>query len=684
MLKLAVVAAFSLLSSSVFARVVRMQIKKVEPAFQGKRFAQVGSYEKVTGRYYGELDPNDPLNAVIVNIDKAPRNARGMVEYSAEFYILRPKKLENGNNTTLIDFANRGEKLILAQYNYRFPLTNDPANATDLGDAFLMREGFSMAWSGYLSDVTKSKEEPETETIDLPVATNADGSAIEGLVWDQCCYDKWAMDPSSRKSRMKLSFPIARMNKREAKLLVRERRDDKPVEMKNWEFDGNQAIRLTDGTRFKRGLIYQFVYRTKNPKVAGIAYAAQRDFASFLKYEKQDTVGNRNPLYQENQKFLSYGASQTGWFSNEFLYLGFNEDETHRKVFDGMEIHVGSWRRPFINWEFAQPGASDLQRAGMLYPNNAGPFTWQNQLDPVTGRTDGLLNRANERGVAPVIMATMTQGEFYQRDFSMMLTGANGTMDLPIPSNVRMYYFSGTSHFPTETLQTGKIWNNQGNDADYFPFMRALLLRLNDWVHERRLPPKSVVPRVADGTLVASEDAGYPSIPGVTIPKPRVQEILDYGLTAPGRITQFPVSTGIKYSVLVPKVDKDGNDIAGIRPIEVSVPLATHAGWNTRGSGYAVGDLADLAGSRINFPYQTPAGGDTRRTIKDRYDSFANYMVQVKAAVAKLVRQGFVLEADVATIQATARQNWKWTRDCNYLLNPGLPDKRLKEVSQQP
>ena len=643
------------------ARVTRIAVERIEsPTFAGTAYGSVGAYEKIVGRYFGELDPGAERTAIIVDLDKAPRNANGRVEYSADFYILKPLDLTKGNRTVFYEFGNRGNKSLVTNYNSASTGGNNPTTVQDAGNGFLMRGGYTLVWSGLLGDVQPGGDRL---TIQLPIARNSDGSVIEGTDWEECNFF------NNTTQVCNLFYPVPRLDQAEATLLVRERRSESPVEVPRdqWTFAGPGAIRLLPlGTPFKAGHIYQFIHKAANPPVMGIGFAAVRDWLTFLKLQAQDDFGNANPLAGSVQTILSFGASQTGRVSREFLYLGFNEDESQpgRRVIDGMDIHISA-TRPMVNYRFAVPTrVADLQHEGLFYPTSEFPFAYEDQTDPLTGRTDGILHRCTAVGNCPKVMHTTTSLEYWVFKNSTVITDPLGTRDAQFPENVRAYLFSGAQHLADRAIVPAGVCEQPPNIMDYRPLLRSLLVGLRNWVTTGAPPPASRVPRIADATLVKPENVNWPAIPDVTFAGPVVNRhrIYDYGPAFDeGIITQvLPIVTGLEYQILVPQVDADGNDIAGIRLPTISVPVATRTGWAVRANFGAVGELCNQDGSLIPFAAtaaQRLATGDPRLSVKERYPNHAIYVNRVVRAVNDLVRQRYLLSEDGIRIINEANQS---------------------------
>jgi hypothetical protein len=640
------------LSVGAQARVTRIEILRTEPFAGGEVFGAGGAYQKVVGRFHGELDPKAPLDAVIVDLDKAPRNARGNVEYAADFYILRPADLAKGNGALLYDVNNRGNKRALIQFNSA-PASNDPATPAQAGNGFLMREGYSVVWSGWIPDL------PATDNlrIEVPAVANTSGPIV-GTVWDEFLFN----DATSKRAR--LSYPaVARET---AKLLVRDRNADAPttVAADRWEFVDAQTIRLKpEGTAFRIGAIYQLVYQAANPPVSGIGFAATRDLVAFLRHEAADDAGTPNPLARDGKsaitRALAHGTSQSGRYLRDFVYQGFNEDEAHRIVFDGINPHVAT-ARLFLNDRFAEPNRMvQIGHGFMFYPNISFPFAFETQTDPFTGAQDGVLARCSARNNCPKVISTNTATEYWQSGESLLLTDPRGQHDSVEPANVRIYHFAGTQHVEVQTMPKG-VCAMPYNTLDYRPLLRASLVALDRWVKDGVPPPPSRHPRIDDGTLVAMSGPSV-HIPGFTAAKgPAPRPRFDYGPDfAKGIIdTVPPVALADQYGVLVPKVDRDGNELAGVTLPELAVPTATATGWSVRSpNAGGAGELCYLDGSYLPFAKtkaEREATGDGRLSLEERYNGAADYAARVHAAAAKLAQEGYLLQEDVDRISTHA------------------------------
>ncbi|HEX9462744.1 MAG TPA: alpha/beta hydrolase domain-containing protein [Alphaproteobacteria bacterium] len=635
------------------ARVTRIEIQERTAFAGGATFGDTGAYEKIVGRFHGELDPSATLNTEIVDLDKAPRNARGKVEYSSDFFILKPLDMSQGNGALLYDVNNRGNKRALIQFNSG-PAVNDPATAEDAGNGFLMRHGFTVVWSGWLADLPAANH---ALRLEVPRAT-AGGGRIEQTVWDEFLFN------NKTTLTGKLSFPA--VDRETATLLVRDRNADPPTTLARdqWEFVDADTIRLLPaGTPFTIGAIYQLVYRAADPPVAGIGFAATRDLIAFLRRETQDDAGTPNPLAASGRpgvsRALAHGTSQSGRYLRDFVYRGFNEDEANRIVFEGINPHIATGRL-FLDFRFAQANRMMHIGHGFMYYGDASfPFAYENETDPFTGKSDGILARCTARNTCPRVIHTVSGIEYWQSGQSLITTDPGGQRDATLPANVRVYHIASTQHVEIATMPPG-VCALPVNPVDRRPVLRALLLALDRWVTDGAEPPQSRYPRIADSTLVDMKGLGFPSI-GITLPKGPSQKLrLDYGPDYRegiiGRVP--PVELPDPYPVLVPKVDADGNDVAGVRLPDVAVPTATATGWAVRAAeAGGAGELCYLDGSYVPFA-RTKAERETRRdprpSLEERYRDKADYAAKVQQAARGLQQQGYLLAEDVQRISERA------------------------------
>jgi hypothetical protein len=680
----AILAAIGWLVAVAFAppcdaRVVRFVVEQTRPFAGGMSFGDVGPYQRLDGTAYMEVDPRDPLNAVIVNLDKAPRNASGRVEFTAPFFILKPADMSRGNHKILYGINNRGNKQTLGYFNYvpAGPGINDPITAADAGDGFLMRLGYTIVDAGWQGDVANV---PGSNVLfpDLPVATQPDGSPIIAAVRIE--YSDRTI-PATGTSSLPLegstsfnSYPTADTNTAHSTLTVRDQVSDQgpmtPIGADQWAFGscptGKDSL-VADPTQiclfggFQADKLYMLIYPAKNPIVMGLGYAVTRDIGSFLRHDTQDDAGNSNPLAANPtevgiRRSYSFGSSSTGMYQREFLYLGFNEDESHRPVFDARWIHKSGTNRLFANVEFADPNTYSRQddRQDFLsstYP----PTTLAVTTDPLSGARDGLVKRPDTDGL---IFESDTENEFYNMRASLNAADGLGN-PVPLPKNVRLYFLSGFQHGgnnpPAAFPGPAGMCENATNPNYHGPTVRALLMALDAWADSGVEPPASNYPNRRGGTLVPLEAAqkAFPKIPGVTFP-PMLNELqlLDFGPlfdSDGGILTELPPLLGPTYTLFVPAPDPDGLDIAGIRPMEIRVPLGTNVGWNVRAPGFRAPNLCGLNGSFIPFATtrtERLAAGDPRKSLKERYKNHNGYVAAVEQAAAELVQLRFLLQED--------------------------------------
>src|SRR5215204_953710 len=639
------------------ARVTRLEISRQEPFAAGQAFGDIGPYEKVVGRFHGELNPAHPLNAEIVDLDKAPRNARGMIEYSSDFYIVKPVDISKGNAALLYDVNNRGNMRALAQFNSA-QASNDPTTAQDAGNGFLMRNGFAVVWSGWIPGLPANNN----LRIEVPVAGNA-STSIEEMVWDEIL----ANDTKTVQGR--LTFRATTTDKTKATLYVRNRNGEEPTVLpaEQWDFVDARTIHLLpEGTPFRIGAIYQLVYKAANPPVSGIGFAATRDLVSFLRYGSIDDAGTANPLAAAGapaiSRALAHGTSQSGRYLRDFVYSGFNEDEGNRIVFDGINPHVAT-ARTSLNYRFGQPNRIIQTGHGFLYyPGSTFPFAYETQLDPFSGQKDGVLARCSARGNCPKLVHTNSSTEYWQTAQSLLTTDPMGQHDTTPPDSVRIYHIAGTHHAGVGSSMPKGVCAMPPDHVDYRPVLRVSLRALDRWVKDGTPPPRSRYPRIADGTLIESI-APADNIPGFTLakgPNPRIR--LDYGADfGKGIIDKaLPITLKESYRVLVPKVDADGNEVSGVRLPDIAVPTGTATGWNVRtpdaGGG---GELCYLQGAFVPFAKtkaEREASGDPRPSLQERYRDGADFAEKVRQAAIALEREGYLLQEDVKRIadKATA------------------------------
>ncbi|HYZ61416.1 MAG TPA: alpha/beta hydrolase domain-containing protein [Acetobacteraceae bacterium] len=644
------------------SRITRIEVTAVQsPTFDGVSFGATGPYEKLAGRVYGEVDPADPLNAVITDINLAPRNARGMVEYSGPILILRPMDRSKRNGRLLFEMNNRGGVLALGLLNDAPENKSDPATAADAGNGFVMRQGYTLAWSAWdaVSPVNPvSRGGPFA--LEVPVARNPDGSDIVGPSLEEFVIDNDTTVTGP------LSYPAADLDTKKASLTRRAQVDDEPIAIPadGWRYsaDGMVITLLPEGTKFTSGMLYELVYPAKSPKVTGLGFAAVRDLASFWRNAQADDQGRANPLAGDVQQIYTTCVSQPCRYMRDFVRLGFNEDadapkgasgqRQPRKVFDGVLNYIGGGSGIYLNYRFAQPFRTHRQHIARLYPEFAFPFAYPVLTDTVTGRTDGLLRRCSESQTCPKIIDVNSDNEYWAKDGGLLHTDTQGG-DLADVAGVRLYLLSSRPHGDGVPVSGPGICQQARNPLVGNPAMRALLVALDKWVSSGTEPPPSLVPRRSDRTLVrsAQDEVGFPRIPGVKYNgRMHTGDLFDFGPEAThGILTVLPPKlTGSPYPAAVPKADADGNTLPGVRLPEIAAPIATYTGWNLRKNPPEEG--CDHSGMYIPFARtkaERMANGDPRPSLEERYPTHAAYVQAVTQAAEGLGRQGLLLEEDV-------------------------------------
>ncbi len=656
---------FTAIIPELQARVVRVEITSRTDIQEGKPFGNAGAYEKIIGRVYFAVDPANLHNRQIVDLDKAPRNAKGEVEFSADLYLLKPKDMAKGNQAVLFEVSNRGGRGILSIVNGR---------EGELGDGFLMREGYTIAWVGWQFDLSSQGEHLR---LSAPVAHDADGKEIRGLV-------RTDFTPAEKRNDMPLGhillgpdggngYPVDDAASKENVLTVR----DTPagqrqiIPRSDWSFGHVVEGKLTVdphyvhlNTGFVPGRIYELVYIAKNPAVVGVGLAAVRDFLSYLKYDRQAVA----PV----KRVYAVGISQSGRFLRHFLYQDFNADEQGRQVVDGMIAHVAGAGRGSFNHRFAQPSRDAQPMSSIFYPTDLFPFTDVPQTDPETGETAGLLDAANKSKTAPKIFYTNTSYEYWGRAAALIHVSGDGRKDAGTPENVRIYFLAGLQHFsgafpPAKSTPGSPEYTAQQlqNPNPIRWYWRALITDMNEWVKDGKTPPASTYPTIADSTLVLLEKYNFPRIPGDNTPREEnLAYRLDFGKQwKQGIITNEPPKPGKPFSGFVPQADPDGNDLGGVRLPELQVPLATYTGWNLRDPSIGAPEQrVSFLGSWIPLAKsaeERKKSGDPRLSIAERYASQEEYMGKFEQAAKKLIEQRFLLQEDLPAMLERGKLEWK-------------------------
>jgi hypothetical protein len=652
--------------------VTKLLIMSRRPFAEEKAFGQVGPYEQLDGTVSFAVDPTHPANQLITDLKLAPRDVSGRVHFSADWRLLRPVEPQRGNHRLLFDILNRGRGPGLRNLNSAQDVA--PTEPLDPGNGFLMRQGYTVAWCGWQHDVPDTPglmrlRAPEALTLDGPISGKI---TVTFQPTTSACVQFLA-------DRLHRPYPTNNLEDRDAMLTEQDHEDasERIIPREQWSFARLEngcvvpdAAHVYMASGFVPGKVYQVIYTTTGAPIVGCGLLATRDMGSFLKY---GSAREGNPCAGDLQYAYSFGVSQSGRFLRHFLYLGLNQDEQDRTVFDGLIPHVAGGKHGEFNHRFAQP-SSQASRS----PNNLFPYSDAEQTDPETDRTGGLLSRLAAKGKVPKVMHTYTPSEYWGGHGALVHIDVTGSRDLDVPEAVRIYHFGGTQHpvgtFPPQDTDARQGYRGQHpfNWTDYRPLLRAALVNLDRWVTHGEPAPPSSHPRLDNGTAVPPEQlaATFRAIPGVNLPEPlRRFERLDFG-PQPGIATHVPPMSMKPYPRLVPAVDQDGNEVCGILLPFQTVPLATHTGWNLRhpdiggagqtlASGGASGGT--LIGATIPFPATREARqatGDPRRAIAERYTSKADYLEQVRRAAQDLVQARYLLAEDVDEIIGQAAQHY--------------------------
>ena len=639
------------------ARVTRIVVEHREsPAFDGQAFGKAGQYEVLSGHFFGEIDPADPHNSIIMDIQFAPHNARAMVEYSATFALSKPIDMSKSNCVLYYTVSNRGR--------------GAPVGADD---------GRINLLSGWQGDLL---QRPDAQTIIVPVAHKSDGSPLSGPVLERLIdiplntttIDLGATPYVGLTYQRPLTLDTA------AAKLTRRSSQNVPaavVSSDDWAFADCTAkpfpgtpdpSKLCVKGGFDPGSEYVLVFTAKDPLVLGIGFAATRDLNSFLRYAALDDTGAPNPLAKQLKWVISRGDSQSGNFIRSFIHLGFNQDEAGRIVWDGANPHIAA-RQLALNFRFAVAGGY----AAGYQPGSEGVLWWSDYTDRVRNRpTAGLLDRCRATNTCPKIFETFGALEFWFLRESPDLVGTDARSDIPLPPNVRRYFFPGTTHgggrggFSTATPRPPNGCVLPANPNPESDTMRALTAALIDWVTIGTEPPPSRYPRLDQRQLAPATRAavGFPNIPTVPSLDGLVNPVFDYDFgpdfiynDQSGLITKQPPAIRQILPTLVPKVDADGNDVGGVPSVLRGVPLGTYLGWNITAAGFDKGKICTLNGGYVPFAKtkaERAASGDPRPSLEERYGTHKAYVDAVKAAAQKAVAERVLLRSDADRLIAEA------------------------------
>ena len=706
------------------AGVIRsLEVLATGPAFGGATPpGAAGPYRYIAGVVHGELDPHNRLNAGIVNLDRAPTipGSKGYVAYTTNFVILTPQDANAARRILFYDVVNRGNKLANGTFigGSGNSLTGAPPAASFPS---MLRYGYTVVWSGWQGDIAQSGN-PASVMNDpigthFPVATHKDGTPITGLSREEFIPDYAGGPPT----QFRLSYPPANSgDTSEVTFTARQSwltdYGDVPpgdqtytapsVPVTDWHYvdngDGTWSVAFTPPAAVPgpggssvapdAGTIYSFVYRARDPRVNGIGFAAVRDLISFLRYEDADASGNPNPLnFLKNAECakghgcprhpktnldvaMIEGISQSGRFTRDLLWQGFNEDGAGRQVFDGaMPIIPGS-RKTYTNYQFSQPGRWSKQHEDHFQPGDQFPFAYNVIRDPVSGRVDGVFGKCEASNTCPKVMQIDGAYEWWGARASLVVTDGAGH-DLKLPKDVRYYMVPGTRHNGGNGVGTGIVTQPAPGDQCQIANTdvaeqtvdRAMVPALERWIVNGTPPPPSQYPSVASGKLVAPTAVSFPNLANVMVPNgpgatPTLLHVNFTGLYNQLYVIDYSnavpvVNTAKRYKVLMPQVDANGNETSGVPVPEIIVPLASYTGWNLRGTGHAVGEGCVSNGATIPLAVSEGAkagGSDSRAPLGSLYTGRSDYQSQVAHQVDLLVSQGYLLSLDGDAYKARA------------------------------
>ena len=453
------------------ARIERVEILSRQPFAGGAEFGRAGAYEKLRGRAFFALDPNAAANQPIADLALAPRDGRGLVEFSAEFLVLRPAAPARGNGTLLYEVNNRGNIGMLRQLD-EASFSNDPATAADAGNGFLFRHGFTLAWSAWASDVATTPGDNRL-VLRAPVATK-DGAPITGKVAYELIVD--APRTTARfTGLLGTAYAPASAGAPDAVLTERDRPDGEAelIPRSAWSLvapkDGAAATEITLAGGFKPGRIYQLVYTARDPTVVAVGMAGIRDLLSYLR--DNPLAGGPAP-----QRSLIFGISQSGRLIQTMLLRGLNVDEDGKPVFDGAFIHVAGGGKGSFDFRFAMPTRHFSMLEDHIYPTDFFPFTTVTARDPETGAEGAVLDRARALGAVPKLFYVNNSSEYWNRAASLIATDPAGERDLPPAPEARIYMIAGAQHYVGVLRERG-IFANCVNTLNHYRVMRALAPR---------------------------------------------------------------------------------------------------------------------------------------------------------------------------------------------------------------
>jgi len=633
-------------------------------AFAGRTFGAVGAYEQVRGVVTGKIAPGTRFNNVITDIQHAPVDANGLVTYQATFTMLKPADMSRGSGVLVYGVSNRGGRAL--------GFGNIGGSATDAGDGFDQNQGHAYLASGWQGDLGFNPN-GTAEHVQVPIAAGVTGPTFARFVSVAGNVSTRPL-PGAGRTPASLDTTKAKLISIEHESNLGVRTGIVEIPSSDWAFATCTAAVPFPGTpsagniclknNFNPNLAYELVYTARDPLILGVGMAAMRDVNSFFRYGST-TQGNF--IAGRIRHAIGYGRSQSGRFQKNFILLGFNEDEDGRQIWDGAHPIIAGQMGQF-NIRFAQPG----NIANIFEPGAEGPIWWGDYNDVRRGRgVTGLLQRCNATRTCPKIIDDFGGPEIWYSRGSVGIAGTDGKGDLKLPKNVRRYYHAGTDHggggggfAVQQPPQNGLMLAENPNPQT--ETRRALFVALVEWVTKDRKPPKSAYPRVSNGTLVpaTAKAMGWPKIPGAPTPDNVMNVLMDYDL---GPDFRYNDQSGVIANVVPPikqiiptlatKLNRDGNEVAGVQSVLHQAPLGTYTSWNPVAAGPLKGNEGSLAAGYVAFPMTKAdrlASGDPRLSVEERYGSQEGYNCVVQAAARREVRKRLLLQMDADRLIAQA------------------------------
>lgn len=635
------------------------------PVMGKYKFGTAGSYEFISGTLVFGLDPANQFNSIICDIDLAPVDQNGLITAKTKFIVLQPSDPSKRNSIAFIEVSNRGGKALLRYYNNATTGQVRPNVPADYGNEYLMKQGYTLVWLGWEWDIPNQNN---LLRLDVPVLKNKDSTPITGMVRSD-----WVVDQSTTAlsvgHRFMNAYPVADINSSLNMLTSRKSIAGPKISIPStlWNFSTHSSKKIKNDTLlvnkpdgFEPGNIYELIYKAKDPVLAGYGLAVIRDIAAYIKYDTSCIFPSKKALVQ--------GISQTGRFLRQFLFEGFNRDESGRFVYDGMLIFMAGAGRGSFNHRFAQPSRDAHRYSSFDYPTDLYPFGSVMVEDPITDQA--LANRTLDDSLK--IFYINSGYEYWGRAASLIHTDPAGLSDLFLPDNERYYHIASMQHYgesiPDSTRRIFPQYDlYKGHPMNPLPCFKALLLQMKEWLIKARLPEPNQIPTIRTSTLIPFADYKLPYIPGVDRPaSPYIPSRLYFGPQWSDKkiIDQEPPIKGNFFNILVPRIDSFGNEISGIRNIELRVPLATYTPWSLRYGLGSSGEMDDFRGLFIPLPKEkiNRTTRDMRPDMNTLYKDKEDYMNKVAIELSKLVDERFLLVEDMPLVKKHCLTLWEWTQ----------------------